>query len=445
MNDPNVPLEAVTLTDTASVEPAASNSRWPTYVVLFFTFAALLVRLALLLVDGSLWKPIVADELQFYGLGASLATGHGFSLDGFDVINRMPGYPSLLALVYLITGPSMEWARLLNVLLGTLCVPLIYLVGKQVWGVRIGLAAAGALAFDPFSIFWPQFVLSENLQILLVTLLGVLLISAKQSVLRAQAIGLVAALSILTHPGTVPIVAAAFLWYWFYARSLRVPFRHYFYIGLTFLLVMSFWWVRNWLLVGGFVPLTAGVEASGGGFVFWISNNELTAQPGEYWGSFIPAKEYAKMPDFEQYNHLASPSAIELDHKGYEYGLKFLTSHPDEVPMLLVGKVVKFWEPRVITRDAEVIVLPLAVMFVPLYILGLVLHWRRSLKARMVVAFVAGALLLSLIYWGGARFRASVESYLVLALVVAVVQIVVWVRQLWTRRVLADPMAAEQS
>ena len=111
--------------------------------------------------------------------------------------------------------------------------------------------------------------------------------------------------------------------------------------------------------------------------------------------------------------------------------------------MLLLGKVIKFWEPRVITRDAEVIVLPLAVIFVPLYILGLVVHWRHSLKSRMVVAFVAGALLLSLIYWGGARFRASVESYLVLALVVAVVQIALWVRQLWSRRVLSDPVAVE--
>lgn len=429
----------------AIVQLSSISGRWSAYVVLSFTLAAFLVRLALLLYDGALWKPIVADELQFHGLGASLAAGRGFSLDGFDVINRMPGYPSLLALVYLVVGPSVEWARLLNVVLGTLCVPLIYLVGKQIWGVGIGVAAAGALAFDPFSIFWPQFVLSENLQILLVTLLGVLLISPKQSVLRAQGIGLVAALAVLTHPGTVPIVAVAFFWYWFYARSLRFPLRQYLYIALTFLLVMSFWVVRNWLLVGGFVPLTAGVEASGGGFVFWISNNQLTAEPGEYWGSFIPAKEYPRMPDFEEYSHLASPSAIELDHKGYEYGLKFLTSHPDEIPMLLLGKIIKFWEPRLITRDAEFIVLPLAILFVPLYILGLVLHWRHSLKARMVVAFVAGALLLSLIYWGGARFRASVESYLVLALVVAVVQIAAWARRLWDRRALPGPIVGQQS
>jgi hypothetical protein len=178
------------------------------------------------------------------------------------------------------------------------------------------------------------------------------------------------------------------------------------------------------------VPLTAGVEASSGGFVFWISNNHLTAQPGEYWGSFIPAKEYPNMPDFAEYSTLPSPSAMLLDRKGYEYGWKFLTTHPDEVPMLLLGKLIKFWEARLITRGAELIFPVLGMIAVPLYLIGIVAHWRHSLKSRMIVAFIAGALALSLIFWGGARFRAAVEAYLVLALVMGVIQIAGWVGRL---------------
>ena len=85
---------------------------------------------------------------------------------------------------------------------------------------------------------------------------------------------------------------------------------------------MSSWTVRNWLLVGAFVPLTTGIESSAGGFVFWISNNHLTAQPGEYWGRFIPAKEYPNMPDFAAYDSQTTSSVTQLDRKGYEYGLK---------------------------------------------------------------------------------------------------------------------------
>jgi hypothetical protein len=413
-----------------SREPHGPGSRWAAYLVLSITIAALLVRIAIMVSDGSLWKPIVADELQFNGLAESLASGQGFSLDGNSIINRMPGYPSLLAVLYLVTGPSIVWAHLLNSVLGALCVPPAYQIGRRIWGWRVGLVGCGVLAVDPFSVFWPQFLLSENLQMLLVTLLGALLIAREQTVFRAQLIGLVAALSILTHPGTVPIVAAALLWYVAYRWGKQFPWRHFAFLVASLLLVLSFWTVRNWLLVGSFVPLTAGVEASGGGFVFWISNNTLTAQPGEYWGGFIPAKEYSKLPDFAEYEKLPTNDPVLQDHKGYELGLRFLTSHVDQVPMLLLGKQLKFWEPKLIMRSGEWPEPLLGIIVLLPFLIGLVAHWRKGIEGRMVLAFLAGDLLLSLIYWGGARFRPAVEAYLALTFAVGLVQIVSWVRRI---------------
>jgi hypothetical protein len=239
----------------------------------------------------------------------------------------------------------------------------------------------------------------------------------------------VAALSILTHPGTLLIVAAALLWYWFYGRSRRFPIRHFVFLVLSLLVLMSFWTVRNWSLTGRFVPLTAGVEASGGGFVFWISNNAVTAQPGQYWGRYVPFREYSRLPDFPEYSSLPPNDPALLDRKGYEYGLKFVTTQPGQVPMLLLGKLLNFWEPEVMTRSGYHVVPLLGVIVLPLYLIGLMRHWRRSLQTRLAVACIAAALSIALIFWGAARFRAPVEAFFVLCLTVGLVQIWSWVRQ----------------
>jgi 4-amino-4-deoxy-L-arabinose transferase-like glycosyltransferase len=344
----------------------------------------------------------------------------------------------LLAVLYLFTGPSLEAARLLNTVISALCVPLVYQLGKQLWEQKVGLAAAAVFALDPFNIFWPQFLVSENLQIPLVTLLGVLLISPKTSTLRAQLAGVVAALCIITHPGTLLVVAVAFLWYFFYSRSRRFPVRHLVLLMLTMLLLLSFWTVRNYTLTGRFVPLTAGVEASGGGFVFWISNNAVTAQPGEFWGRYVPFREYSRLPDYPEYSSLPSDDPALLDRKGYEYGWRFLTSQPDQVPMLLLGKLLNFWEPEVSMRSSTQNVPLLGIIVLPLYAIGLVAHWRRSMQTRVVVAFIAGALLLDLVFWGSARFRGPVEAFFVLCLTVAVLQIWRWVGRLKGPRSLAN-------
>jgi 4-amino-4-deoxy-L-arabinose transferase-like glycosyltransferase len=102
------------------------------------------VRVFILAGDGSLFAPITGDELQFHRLAENLAAGRGFTLDGSAVINRVPGYPVLLAGLYLVMGPSIVAARLLNTVLGALCVPLVYRLGKQLWGHRAGASCSGS-------------------------------------------------------------------------------------------------------------------------------------------------------------------------------------------------------------------------------------------------------------------------------------------------------------
>ena len=67
-----------------------------------------------------------------------------------------PLYYLLLHYWTALTGDSPYYARLLSGLFGTGTIPIIYLIGKRLSGVVVGLAAAAFLALSPFNIYFAQ-------------------------------------------------------------------------------------------------------------------------------------------------------------------------------------------------------------------------------------------------------------------------------------------------
>jgi mannosyltransferase len=67
-----------------------------------------------------------------------------------------PLYYLLLHYWIALNGDTPYYARLLSVLFGAGTIPVIYLIGKRLSGVVVGLAAAVFLALSPFNIFFAQ-------------------------------------------------------------------------------------------------------------------------------------------------------------------------------------------------------------------------------------------------------------------------------------------------
>ncbi len=67
-----------------------------------------------------------------------------------------PFYYLLLHLWVALTGPSAAVVRFFSVLVGTLSIPLLFLVGRRLFGQRAGLIAALVLAVAPFHIYYSQ-------------------------------------------------------------------------------------------------------------------------------------------------------------------------------------------------------------------------------------------------------------------------------------------------
>lgn len=67
-----------------------------------------------------------------------------------------PLYYLLLHPWVALLGDTPYNARLLSALFGTAAIPIIYLIGKRIAGVAVGMAAATLLAFSPFNLYFAQ-------------------------------------------------------------------------------------------------------------------------------------------------------------------------------------------------------------------------------------------------------------------------------------------------
>ena len=179
-----------------------------------------------------------------------------------------PLYPLLLAGWGAVWGFSTPSQLALNTLTDGTAAIVLALIGK-----RLGRADAGRVAGWLYFI-WPSVLFSaplaqkEGLCALLILLLAyVWLTRFRRRWAQPLLIGVLAGALALCQPGEVPIAGLFGL-----ALIPRDGWRRVFITGLSaapaFIMVLIPWWIRNWLVLGAFVPLTSASGAS-----LWIGNN----------------------------------------------------------------------------------------------------------------------------------------------------------------------------
>jgi 4-amino-4-deoxy-L-arabinose transferase and related glycosyltransferases of PMT family len=121
-----------------------------------------------------------SDPLQYHILASNLLEKHRYSLEGWTVThkwenqsfwerNRTPGFPFFIAAVYKIAGPKPYAASLVLTLVSCCTVLLVYAVGKQAFGHRIGLLAAALFALSPTSVLYAGMMFPDTLNAAVVT------------------------------------------------------------------------------------------------------------------------------------------------------------------------------------------------------------------------------------------------------------------------------------
>ncbi|MBI3449465.1 MAG: glycosyltransferase family 39 protein [Acidobacteria bacterium] len=79
-----------------------------------------------------------------------------------------PLYPYLLAAIFAVTGLSFTLAKLLSVALAVLTIPLVYLLGRRLFGPAEGLLAAAAFAFQPDQVIVSSWAMTESIYTFLI-------------------------------------------------------------------------------------------------------------------------------------------------------------------------------------------------------------------------------------------------------------------------------------
>ena len=207
-------------------------------------------------------------------IAANLVSGHGYRFrpEGATTLMREPGYPLLLAGIFVLFGQSFAAVKSANVLLalGTAC--LIALIARSL-SSRWLLILGSPVVF----LFHPATLVAESrggVEILFTFFLTLFILTVCRALRSGRArdylvCGAVLGLTVLTR--STPILFPLFLLAYLLVFERRanpplVVFRNIAIMGVAMTIVLSPWIIRNYALTGKFVPTASvlGVAAQTG-------------------------------------------------------------------------------------------------------------------------------------------------------------------------------------
>ena len=198
------------------------------------------------------------DASGYDKIGWNIAQGYGFSDDGISPsAMRAPIYPYFLGLVYNFEGQSYCSIRIIQILLNSLCVLLVYFIGKDVFSKRVGNISALIYAIYPGFIMFTGFLMTEILStFFLLSAIAIIIKSLrKKSILLAGGGGILLGLSTLTKPSTLffPIFLITI-------SLMRKEYRSYikYYTVLLIIMIITVipWTIRNYVTFDKLIPVS---------------------------------------------------------------------------------------------------------------------------------------------------------------------------------------------
>lgn len=313
------------------------------------------------------------DSLSYEVLAQHLAKGEDF-VYGDAQIARTPGYPLLLAPAYWVTDqPPTLALRLIGVVCGTLAIWLAAWIARLLFDPVAAVVAALLVAFYPGAIAMSVFILSEAPFVPLMLLnLGWLIIAlqAEEGSRRtkfAALAGLAFGLAILMRPSWLmfPMFAAP-IGLLFYGNRKQQLFT-YATAAIVAAMVLAPWWVRNYIVVGKFVPTTLQVGAS-------LYDGISPMATGASDMSYVPGfKQDLAVEEANADGPLPGTFESRLDDRMKQASIDWAQQNPGKVIQLAGVKFWRYWTP--LGNDSEVIgkmAIVTALGYLPIVLTGLI-------------------------------------------------------------------------
>ncbi len=318
-----------------------------TWAILIFG-VAFVIRLAYLFQIKSnpfFYSPMV-DELWNIEWATDIMTT---SFWGTEVYFRGPLYPYLLAFFLTITGSDYFWTRLIQMLISSGTVVLVYLLGREYFSERVARIGAIFCAIYGTMIFYEAMFLIPVVFVFL-NMLGLYLLTRNRDnprIIIYLMIGIVFGLSAIARPNILLVLPFLAIWIFFQFRK-RIETRSIVILILVFLIGIALpilpVTVRNKIVADDFVPIS-----SQGGVNLYLGNNptaegltmmmpEIMLDARVSWSKFVPATtEYAE----NDIGHPLKPS--EVSSYWTNKAKEFVFEHPGQFLSLTFKKLVYFF------------------------------------------------------------------------------------------------------
>jgi 4-amino-4-deoxy-L-arabinose transferase-like glycosyltransferase len=268
---------------------------------------------------------LMGDDRSYDDAAWNLARGEGFAeAVGKPEITIGPGYPALLAAVYLLAGHNISAARMAQALLGAGTVLLCYLLGREVFDRAVGQATALLVAVNPALIIYTGMLFTETVfAFVLVFAVWLTVRAAKTQALLPWLLGgaIVGLAALVRAEALAMVPLLAILGWVFGARELRVRNLAIFLLALA--IVVGVWTARNYLVFGEPVLVSANA-----GRTLWISTTGFSEWPRQ---------------DPTLNSLVAGLDPVQSDRVLFREGVKKILSDPVGYLRLCVRRIVPFW------------------------------------------------------------------------------------------------------
>ena len=361
-----------------------SGNRTTCLMLLALLAAALGVRLA----AGVWWQERLpegkrftfGDSESYWELGRAIAAGRPYEFGPHKLkAFRTPGYPLLLAGLFGFAGddPPVIYGRFLSAILGTMAVGGIAALAWILFDARTAFIATFIATIYPEAIALSTFILSEAPFCPLMVAHLISWALAWKAIGRPQLVGwsLVAGLA----AGLATLMRPSWLLFTPFAGILGLAFvgqrgRQLVILGLMLLglcTTMSPWWIRNYAVLGRFVPTSLQVGAS------LYDGLNPTATGGSDM-RFVSRFEAEQLAADAQNQHLVGTFEERLDERMRRASIAWAANNPGRVAELIAIKFARMWSilPNAAEMQGWTMRLALAVTYTPIMILALVAAWR---------------------------------------------------------------------
>jgi 4-amino-4-deoxy-L-arabinose transferase-like glycosyltransferase len=328
---------------------------------------------------------------------------------------KAPGYPAWVGLWYTLLGHHPTAVRLVQVPLGAVTILLSWLLARRLFGARVGVVAAFAVALYPLAWQYEELLYPESLATPLTLAVLVVMLTRPPSRRNAVVTGILVGISLLVRPSGEFLVLGALI-AWGVSAGWRRGFGLAVIAAVCAALVVAPWTVRNAIVMHGFVPISLQDAALYGTF------NSVSAHD--------PVSPYGwrrEPPDVVDLLNPAHPLGdVKLRSALIHRGLSYISAHPaSPFAAFFWNGLSRLWDIRRRSnslgevpfegrsRFVSEVGLDLYDVLLPLALVGL---WRARRRRRSVmVGVIALALGASITFTveGGTRYRATLEPLIV--------------------------------